>query len=68
MTFLHNITKQMFNITNEVDFIENLDEGDVLMYTESGNAILHPMNQNSINELARKKKEFVEDFKKAMEE
>ena len=60
--FYHNITKKLFNITDQVDFIESLDEGDVVMYTEAGNAILHPVNQEAVNELARKKTDFIKEL------
>ncbi len=40
--FLHNLTKNIFNETDIGDFVETLEKGDKIMYTESGNALIEP--------------------------
>jgi hypothetical protein len=60
MVYYHNITKQKFNLCDEEELMEFLDEGDILMYTESGNGIVHPVDQASINRLAKIKQDFIE--------
>ncbi len=44
MIFYHNITKQLFNITDIDDLLAESKSGDLIMFSESGNALIQPLD------------------------
>jgi accessory colonization factor AcfC len=38
--FYHNLTSRQYNVTDLNDFIECIAEGDSVVYTEAGNALI----------------------------
>lgn len=51
MRYYHNIQKRKFNITCAIDLIDSYDDGELLMYSEAGNALLHPVSNEELQEL-----------------
>jgi len=51
--YYHNISKGLYNETEVVDFIEEYDEGDILLSTEAGNALVTPVTSAELSDLRR---------------
>ena len=50
-TWYHNITKQIFNESDLDDFFEDYDEGDVIMKSEDGCAIINPVTEQELKNM-----------------
>tara|TARA_R100000656_G_scaffold122724_1_gene98552 strand:- start:155 stop:367 length:213 start_codon:yes stop_codon:yes gene_type:complete len=49
--FYHNITQGTYNETCIVDLMDAYQEGDVLMKSEAGNALVHPVTKDEMKQL-----------------
>lgn len=50
-TWYHNITKGSYNIHDEIDLIDGYDEGDIILFTTDGCAILNKLGNESLTQL-----------------
>ena len=50
-TFYHNITKGNYNETDEFDLMDNYEDGDVILVTYGGCALLEPIDPDELGEI-----------------
>jgi hypothetical protein len=48
-TMYHNITKELINEYEMIDFVENYDEGDIIYKSEDGNACIEKISSDEMN-------------------
>ncbi len=54
----HNITQKIYNETNVIDLIENMNDGDLILYSEYGNGLVYVLPDKELNNI----KKYVNDF------
>ena len=59
--FYHNLTKEIVNETEKLDFMDNYDNGDIIYKSEAGNAILLKIEGDELQSLK-------EDYQIALED
>lgn len=52
--YYHNITKKDFNVTDVTDLIDAYSEGDLIVQTEAGNALVSEVTEQELTELINK--------------
>ena len=43
--WFHNITKGIYNESDLEDFVETVDDGDIIKFTENGNALIRDFHE-----------------------
>lgn len=56
--YYHNITQEKFNETEIVDLVELMNEGDLILWSESGNALLNKLTEVELEEIKSQVDEF----------
>ena len=58
--YYHNITQKKYNETEIIDLIEGMKEGDLILWSEAGNACVEELTEVELKELQKR----VDDYYK----
>ena len=59
--FYHNITQKEFNIGCLIDFLESYNDGDLIMKSQAGCALLEPITDQELKDLWSEYEQYQED-------
>lgn len=49
--YYHNVTQEKFNETEIIDLIEEMNEGDLILWSEAGNACVEKLTKEELRDL-----------------
>lgn len=59
--YYHNVTRDQLNETDVVDLIESMHMGDIILWSETGNACVHRLTDKELGELQAEVSEFYKE-------
>jgi len=51
--YYHNVTQEKFNETEVIDLVEEMNDGDVILWSEAGNACVSILTEMELKELQK---------------
>jgi hypothetical protein len=59
--YYHNVTQKKYNETEIVDLIDEMKEGDVILYSEGGNALIKELAEWGLKEMQKQVNEYYKE-------
>ncbi len=58
----HNVTQGKYNETESIDLVDEMNENDLILWSESGNACIHKLTQEELENLQKEVNDYYNDL------